>query len=89
MFISVDLPLPLGPMMARYSLRRICKRHTAQRVHGFLAHHVFLGDVLDVDHDRAGQPDLDSWNQIRVSSESLTSSSRLVHDSDFTSLPCP
>src|SRR5207248_216249 len=23
--MSVDLPLPLGPMMARYSLRRICK----------------------------------------------------------------
>jgi hypothetical protein len=25
MFMSVDLPLPLGPMMAMYSLRRICK----------------------------------------------------------------
>ncbi len=23
MFIIVDLPLPLGPMMARYSLRRM------------------------------------------------------------------
>ena len=57
MFISVDLPLPLGPMMARYSLRRICKRHTAQRAHGFLAHDVVFGDVLNVDHDRAERSD--------------------------------
>ncbi len=25
MFIMVDLPLPLGPMMARYSLRRMLR----------------------------------------------------------------
>ena len=31
------------------------QRDTAQRVDDFLAHHVFLGDVLDVDDDRTGR----------------------------------
>ena len=52
MFIMVDLPLPLGPMMARYSLRRMLERHPAQGVDGFAAHLVLLRDVLDVDDQR-------------------------------------
>jgi hypothetical protein len=35
--LGVGLPLPLGPMMAGYSLRRICKV-TQRSAHDYLAH---------------------------------------------------
>ena len=57
MFISVDLPVPEGPMIARYSLRWILMVTPAQGVDGLFAHLVQLGDVLDLDDEGAGGAD--------------------------------
>ena len=48
MFIIVDLPLPLGPMMARYSLRRMLNETPRRRVDRLAAHLVDLRDVQSI-----------------------------------------
>gem|GEM_PF-4303534 len=57
MFINVDLPLPDGPMTARYSLPPDLDRDTTQRVNDLLAHFIELGDAFDLDDQRARRAD--------------------------------
>ena len=56
------------------------QRHAAQRVHGLLAHHVVLRDVLDVDDDRA---DMASG----VNCDRVTGEWQTVSHSRFTDAP--
>ena len=46
MFISVDLPLPEGPMTLTNSFGKMCERHMVERVDALLADLVDLGNVM-------------------------------------------
>ena len=55
MFIAVDLPEPLGPMMATNSPSRDHQVHATQRLQGHRALAVGLGDADQVDQGAAAR----------------------------------
>ena len=64
MFMKVDLPLPEAPTTATNEPRSIARSTPAQRVHGDVAHHVGLAQVLDPDERPsviAGAAGLKRW----------------------------